>query len=142
MKLFWKLYSFLFFTLVLNSTLELLRPNSLLGIYYHTTIVFSAWHIIPYLLNILNALIACSVCLFIFGYSFDVPILSRAPVWLFYLRILSDCTGHSYEIKMIQSGFSQGKLIGFLGIATLIIPILPSYLVQWRMTFNEHFTAR
>jgi hypothetical protein len=137
MKLFWKFYSILFFAIVLNNALQLLNKNSLFGIYYNTTIVFSSWFIIPYFLNILNALIACIVCIFIFGYAFDVQVLSKAPQWLFYARLLSDCTGHSYELKMIQASFSHGELWGFIGLASLVLPMLPSYLAQWRITFNQ-----
>jgi hypothetical protein len=138
MKIFWKSYSFLFFVIVLNNALQLLNKDSLIGVYYNTTIVFSNWYIIPYFLNILNALIACIVCLLIFGYAFNVQILSRAPQWLLYLRLFCDCTGHSYELKIVQSWFSHGKLWGFVELATLVLPILPSYLAQWRMTFNKN----
>jgi len=137
MKLFWKLYSFLFLVIMLSNASQIINKNSLLGIYYNTTIIFSNWFIIPYFLNILNALIGCLVWVFIFCYAFDVKGLNRAPQWLFYLRLLSDCTGHSYELKMIQSAFSQGKLWGFIGLASLILPILPSYLAFWRMTFDR-----
>ena len=140
MKLFWKFYSFLFFAIVLSNSLQVLNMNSVFGVYYSTTIVFSTWFIIPYFLNILNALIACIVCLLIFGYAFNVPFLSRAPQWLFYLRLLSDCTGHSYELKMVQSGFSHGNFWGFVEIASLVLPILPSYIALWRMTFNKNIT--
>ena len=136
MKLFWKFYSVLFLTIVLTDAIQLLDKDSLWGVYYNTTIVFSNWFIIPYFLNILNALIACIVCLYLFNYAFDLHILSQAPQWLFYLRLFSDCTGHSYEIKMIQAGFYQGKLLGFISLASLIIPILPSYLAHWRITFK------
>jgi len=136
MKAFWKFYFALFFAIAVNNALQLLNNGSPIGVYYHTTIVFSNWFIIPYFLNILNSLITLIVCLFIFGYAFDVKNLSRAPQWLFYLRLLSDCTGHSYEFKMIQSGFYQGTLWGFIGLASLILPILPSYIAQWKMTFK------
>jgi hypothetical protein len=135
MKLFWKFYSILFFAIVLSNALQLLNKNSLFGVYYNTTIVFSNWFVVPYFLNILNSLIACIVSIFIFGYAFDVQVLSSAPPWLFYIRLLSDCTGHSYELKMVQSGFSHGKLWVFIGLTSLVLPILPSYIAQWKMTF-------
>lgn len=137
MKLFWKFYSFLFLAIVLSSTLQVLNKDSLYGVYYNTTIAFSNWYAIPYFLNILNALIDCIVCLFIFGYAFDVKELSKAPRWLFYVRLFSDCTGHSYEFKMVQSGFTHGGLWGYIELASLVLPILPSYLAQWRMTFKQ-----
>jgi hypothetical protein len=137
MKLFWRAYFLLFFVIVLSNALQLLNKNSVIGVYYNTAIIFSNWFIIPYFLNILCALINCIVCLFIFGYAFDVPGISRAPQWLFYVRILIDCIGHSYDLKTIQAGFYQGKLSGFLTLAALILPILPSYLAHWRMTFNR-----
>lgn len=136
MKLFWKFYSFLLLAIVSSNALQLLNQNSLLEVYYNTTMAFSSWYAIPYFLNILNALIACIVCLFIFGYAFDVKSLSKTPPWLFYVRLLSDCTGHSYELKMIQSAFAQANLHGLIELASLIVPILPSYLAQWRMTFK------
>jgi len=137
MKLFWKFYSVLFIFLAWSSALQLLNKDSVLGVYYNTTIVFSNWYIIPYFLNILSALIACIVGLFVLGYSFDVKGFSQMPLWLFYLRLFSDCTGHAYEFKIVQSGFSQSKLWGAVGLASLILPILPSYIAQWRMTFNK-----
>lgn len=137
MKLFWKLYSVLFSSIILSSALQLLDKNSFIEVYYNTTIVFSNWFIIPYLFNILNVFLGCIACIYIFFYAFDIQGLSRAPQWFFYLRLLSDCTGHSYGLKMVQSGFTQGELTGFIGLATLILPILPSYIIQWRITFKQ-----
>ena len=137
MKLFWKFYCALYFAIVLNNAFLLLNKDSLLGVYYNTTIVFNPWYSLPYYLNILNALINCIVSLFIFGYAFNRQDLNRPPQWLFYVRLLSDCTGHTYELIMIQAGFYQSKLMGYIGLAALIVPILPSYLAHWRMTFNR-----
>jgi len=137
MKLFWKYYSALFIAITLNSAIKVLDKDSVMGVYYNTTIIFSNWFIIPYFLNILNVLISCLIGAYLFGYAFDRPGLSRAPVWLFYVRLLSDFTGHTYELKVIQSSFSQDKLWGLIGIASLVLPILPSYLAQWRMSFKQ-----
>lgn len=137
MKLFWKLYFALFFAIVLSNALELLNKNSIIGVYYNTAMIFSNWFIIPYFLNILNTLINCIVCLYIFGYAFNTKGLTSAPSWLFYVRLLSDCVGHSYDMQTVQAGFYQGKLSGLLTIAALTFPIIPSYLAQWRMTFNR-----
>jgi len=136
MNLFWRFYSVLFFTLVASSTYHLINKDSVYLIYYKTTIIFSNWYVIPYFLNILNTLITGLVCLFIVGYAFDIPTLSRLPKWFFYLRILSDCTGHAFEWKMIQSGFAQGTLGGLISLTALILPILPSYIAQFKMTFG------
>jgi len=137
MKLFWKIYLGLFTFIVINSVIQLLNKNSVIGVYYNTTIVFNKWHIIPYFLNILNALINCIVCLYLFGYAFEIKNLARAPVWLFYVRLLLDCTGQTYGLKLLQSGFAQDNFYGLLGVASLVFPILPSYLAQWRMTFKH-----
>jgi len=137
MKIAWKVYSFLFFTSSLNNAVILLDKNSAFSIYYNITIIFSGWHTIPYFLNIFNVFIACLIALYIFAYAFDMPDLPSLPVWFFYVRLLSDIFGHSYEFKMVLSGFIQGKLIGLLAASTLVLPLFPSYLAQWRMTFNH-----
>ena len=136
MKIFWKFYAFLFYLIVLSNAIQLLGKDSLLGVYYNTTIVFSQWFIIPYFLNILNVLIACIVSLYIFGYAFDIQALSKAPKWLFYVRIFTECSGHNYEIKMLQSYFSHDNIWGYALLAALFFPILPSYIAQWRMSFS------
>jgi len=136
MKLFWKSYSVLFLAIVLGNGLQLLDKNSSIAVYYNTTIIFGSWHIVPYIINVLNALINGIVCIYILGYAFDLKGLSKAPPLLFYARLLSDCFGHSFEMKTVQSGLSQGYLTGFIGLASLVLPILPSYLAQWRMTFS------
>jgi len=137
MKLFWKFYSLIFYIIVLNNALQLLNKDSLIEIYYNTTIVFSPWHIIPYLFNILNVLINAIVCIFVLGYAFDLKGLSKVPPSLFYALLLSDSVGHSYEWQIILSGFSQSKFSGFLGLASLTLPILPAYLALWRITFKQ-----
>ena len=137
MKLFWKFYAALFFAIVLSNALELLNKNSVMGVYYYTTIIFSSWYIIPYLLNILNTLLGGIVLVFILKYAFDLRPLIVLPAWLFYLRIICECTGHSYEWNFIQSEFAQGKVWGFVSLASLIIPILPSYYAQWIFTFKK-----
>jgi len=135
MKFFWKLYSLLFLTIVLNNALQLFDKNYTAEVYYHTTMIFNNWFIIPYLLNILNALLSGIVAVMILTFAYDIHPLPRLPAWLLYARILSDCTGHSYEWQIIQAGFTQNTLTGLLGLGSLIIPLLPSYLAQWRMTF-------
>jgi len=137
MKLFWKLYSLLFYLIVLSNALQILNPNSIVGVYYNTTIVFSNWFIIPYFLNIFNGLINCIVFIIIVTYAFDIKALPQAPAWLFYVRILSDCTGHSYDMKMVESGFAQGIIFGFIALALLILPVLPSYFLQWHITYKK-----
>lgn len=137
MKLFWKLYSFLFLTIILSIGSQLLDPNAIIGAYYNTTIVFSKWFAIPYLLNILNFLVSATVAVFLLGYAFDVQSLSRAPRWLFYLRVLSDCSGHNYEWQSVLAGFAQSKLAGSIALASLTIPLLPSYILQYKITFKK-----
>jgi hypothetical protein len=137
MKLFWKSYSFLFLAIVSSNAAQLLDKDSVLGVYYNTMIVFSSWYIIPYFLNILNALINCMACAFIIGYAFNWQKLSSAPQWLFYARLLSDCTSRFYEAKMIQASFSQGRLWGCIGLASLIFPIIPSYYLLWRISLKH-----
>ena len=137
MKIFWKFYAFLFYFIVLSNAYQLLGKDALLSVYYNTAIVFSHWYIVPYFLNILNVLIACAVSFYIFGYAFDIEAISKAPIWLFYIRLLSELTGHSYEIKMLQAQFSHGNIWGYIILASLIFPIIPSFIAQWRMCFNK-----
>ena len=136
MKLFWKFYCFLFLAITLSNLTELLDKNSPFGVYYNTTIVFNPWFILPYWLNIINAFIMGIVCAYTIGYAFNLKGFQKAPTWLLVIRLLSDATGHAYEIKMIQSAFYQNKWAGFIGLASLILPILPSYLAHWRMTYG------
>jgi len=99
---------------------------------------FNSWYIIPYLLNIINVFLSATACVLIFYYAFKKHVLYRAWYWLFYARLLSDFTGHSYAWQLIQIDITQGTLWGLLGVASLILPLFPSYLAQWRMTFNHH----
>lgn len=137
MKLFWKFYSVLFYIITLQATAQFLDQKSILVVYYNTAIVFSHWFIIPYFFNILSVLINCAICVFIFCYSSDVKGLFRMPSWLFYLRLLSDGAGHSFDTKTVQAGFAQGELLGFIDLFSLIVPVLPSYFIQWKMTFKK-----
>jgi hypothetical protein len=141
MKLFWKVYSFLFFTIVLSNALSLFSKASIVATYYHITVVFNSWFIIPYLFNALNALLACIACAYLFAYAFDINFLLPAPAWLFYLRLLSECFGHSFEWQMIQASFYQNKFLAIVGLASLIIPIIPSYIAQWRMSYPKMGTV-
>ena len=137
MKFFWKFYAILFYLIVLSNVFQVFNKESVFGIYYTTTIVFSNWFILPYFLNILNTLISCIACLYVLGFAFDIKNFSQAPPWLFYIHLVGDCIGHSYEIKIIQAGFFQSKMAGFLALAYLTLPILPSYIVLWRMSIKQ-----
>jgi len=134
MKLFWKLYSLLFLLIVAGNAAQVLDKNSTFGVYYQTTLIFNHWYIIPYFLNIFNTLASCVVVLFIFGYAFDLSILSRAPVWFFYLWIFSNTVGHAYEFQMVHAAFYQSTWAGLVATASLFVPILPTYLALWRMS--------
>lgn len=138
MKLTWKIYSFFFLSLCLNDLLLIINKNSILNVYYNTTMIFSAWYALPYFLNIFNVLLTVLIALFIFGYAFNQPDFSKLPAWIFYVRTLSDLTGHSYELKFVLSSFVQGKWFGLLTAFAIILPILPSYLIQWQITFGQN----
>ena len=136
MKLFWKVYSLLFLVIVWSNLYQLFSKDSPFAVYYNTTIILSSWLAIPYFFNILNVLTACIVCLFVFAFAFDIRTMALVPVWFFYARILIDCVGHSYEFKMIQAGFTHGNSWGCIALASLILPVLPSYLALWKLTFK------
>ena len=138
MKLFWKFYAFLFLAIIFYNSLQLLDKNALPSLYYSAMMAFNSWYMVPYLLNILNALLSAIVCILIFYYAFKKQILYKAPYWLFYARLLSDFTGHSYAWQLVHTAMTQGIFWGLLGLASLILPILPSYLAQWHMTFNKN----
>ncbi|MBF0504026.1 MAG: hypothetical protein HQL14_02875 [Candidatus Omnitrophica bacterium] len=134
MRLFWKFYTALFLVTIFNNGLVLLNKNSPLSIYYHTMMAFNSWFIVPYLVNIINVLLSLIVAFYILNYAFKTDVVLRAPYWIFYARILSDLTGHSYTWQYIQSGLIQGGFWGWLGLASFIIPLAPSYIVQWHIT--------
>jgi len=136
-KLFWKYYAFLFLVIVLSNGFLLFNPHSHPAVYYHTLMAFNIKYITAYLLNILNLALNTIACVLIFIYAFQTPVLYKAPYWLFYARFLSDLTGHSWEWQMIQASMAQGIFWGLLGLAALVLPIVPSYFPQWRLTFSQ-----
>ena len=127
----------MFFAVAWNHALPLLNNNSPFGTYYGVVMVFNTWYVFPYFFNIFNVLINVIVSVLILGYAYNPGGLPRIPVWLFYVRLLSDCTGHSFESKMIEADFSQGNLAGVLGLVSMTVPILPSYLALYLMTFRN-----
>ncbi|MDE1921709.1 MAG: hypothetical protein KGI24_09775 [Candidatus Omnitrophica bacterium] len=137
MKLIWKTYSCLFFIMAVNDTLQLLNEKSSVWVFYHMTMAFSNRFAVFYALNLFNAMISGFVGVFILAYAFKMKDLPKLPVWLLCLRLFSDCTGHSYGWEIIKSGFSQGQLAGLTGVVVWALPIVPSYLIQWRMTFAQ-----
>ena len=134
MKLFWKYYAFLFLAIVLNNGLALLNPNSPSALYYNTLIAFNRWYIMAYLFNILNLGLSIIAGILIFNYAFKIQILSKTPYWLFYMRLLSDLTGHSWEWQLIQANMTQEILWGLLALFSWILPIAPSYFAHWRLS--------
>jgi hypothetical protein len=137
MKLFWKFYACLFFAIILNHGLELLNKDSPTSLYYNTLTAFNNWYLVPYLLHILNIALGLGISILIFNYAFNDRILFATPYWLFFLRLFCEFTGHSYDWQLIQTNFSQGYGWGFLGLATITFPLLPSYIAQWSITFKE-----
>ncbi len=134
MKIFAKFYAFLFFILAEKSLLDLFNSHSQITVYYKTTIIFSNWLIAPYFFNIFDALLNLFVSLLIFAYAFDMQGLFKTTRWFLFVRLIADCLGHSYRMKIMQADFVQGNLPGLLGMLTVLLPVLPSYLIQWRMS--------
>ena len=99
MKLFWKFYTVLFFTIIAGSAYLFFNKNSDLEIYYNTAIIFSNWFLLPYFFNILNTLLGAVFCLYLSCYAFDLKLLPQPAPWFFFLRMLMDCVGHDYEFK-------------------------------------------
>ena len=105
--------------------------------YYHTLSAFNNGYVAAYLLNILNILFNALAAILIFYYAFNSPILYKAPYWLFYARLLSDLTGHSFEWQLVQTSFAQGIFWGLLELAIMILPIVPSYIAHGCVTFTK-----
>ena len=120
--------------IILFNGSELLHKSSPTSFYYHTLIAFNSWYILPYLLNILNVILGSIISFMIFNYAFKDRDSYTAPYWLFFLRLFCEFTGHSYDWQLVQTNFSQGYSWGFLGLASMLVPLVPSYIVLWRLT--------
>ncbi|MDE2223244.1 MAG: hypothetical protein KGK03_09280 [Candidatus Omnitrophica bacterium] len=136
-KFIWRVYTCIFFLLAVNDASGIFDTQSSLNVYYHTAIILNSWFFLPFVLNVLNVLIECLVGILIFAYVFDVKDTPRLAPELFYIRLLTDLSGHAYSFEIIKSDFVQERLLGLVGLAILIMPVLPSYFIQWRMTFSH-----
>ena len=78
--------------------------------------------------------IACCPVLFLF--AFNVSTDKRLWRWLFFMRIFTDLSGHSYEWKFIQSYFAQDPSMGLTVLGAFILPKIPSYIAHYQYAFK------
>ena len=136
MKIFWKSYAVLFFLIALSNALSFLNETSVARLYYGAMISFSPLYFIYFAFNVLNIFLALITSFIVILYALDIKHPSPLWRWLFFFRLVSEVWGHHYEWKYIQSILTHEAYYGYVTIACIFIPLLPSYLAHFRYAFN------
>jgi hypothetical protein len=133
MKLFWKSYSILFLFITAGNFLYFINPHSAFQFYYFTLMTLDPSYYIAFFLNALNITLTLASAFIGLFYAFNVRLNFLVLVeYLLWGRFLSDIAGHHYEIKFIQSAFVQDRHFGLVAIASIVIPLIPSYIAHYR----------
>ena len=106
-------------------------------LYYAMMTRFEPHYGLPLFLEIFSYLVTTACLAPVFLFAFDIKNALPLWRWLFYLRILADLTGHHYTLKSIQSGFADSPLFGFITLAAITFPIIPSYIAHFRYAFRQ-----
>ena len=136
-KWFWKIYAVFFLSVALARAWYFLNPQEEPMLYYAMMTRFYSGYYLPLSLETCNHIATVAASVPVFLYAFDVKNMMPVWRWLFYARIFTDLAGHHYTFKSIQSGFSDSLLLGFITIAALAFPLIPSYLAHFRYAFKQ-----
>lgn len=137
MKLFWKSYGILFFFVSLGQALYFFSLESNIRLYYDTLTAFDNSYKLHLFFNMMSTILTLIASIIVICYSFNFFKAIRTVQYILYLRLIADILGHHYEWKFIESAFAQGNYPGFLTLAALILPLIPSYIAHWRYAFNK-----
>ena len=134
---FWKIYIAIFTIISLNNIIFSLSSKSLNYQYYHILSAFDSASAVFYYLNVASALLTVSSIFPLISYITPKKIkYIQFWQWLFFLRIFTDLTGHSYEILLCRSTFHMDHRAGWALCGILALPILPSYIIHWKSAFK------
>ncbi len=137
MKLFWKSYAIFFIVISLGNASSFLSPDSQARLYYDMMMKFYPYYTILFALNILNLVLTLLGAAIVFFYAFNIKHSFAMWRWVFIVRLLSDLAGHHYEWKFIQGAFVSSTFAGIIGIASLTVSVIPSYIAHYRYAFKK-----
>ena len=134
----WKVYFFIAIIPGIKNIVALFIQDTELDQYYRILIAFKESYRIWYYLNIaafaVEALSLLPLIFFVFHRKF-LPAL----IWqiLFITRVALLFTGHSYEVKHVQSFFHMDIRVAVAAVLIIFLFTLPSYLAHFYYAFRQ-----
>jgi hypothetical protein len=135
----WRIYLVLYTATTALLTWDFFTTDSRISIYYHILIAFSTSYILFYCLNALSVILNCLAVLPIYGYIFNLSVLSKKFwKWFFIFRLGMELTGRYYEYQIIRSiTFDDTALLTQI-IIWIVLFLFPSYFA----TFNYAYRTK
>ena len=142
-KWFWRIYFFLFSAHVANGILLLFYPDSPKLLYFRICCWISSVFFFDYFAAFLQTILAL-LGLLLIGLYISGQYPFPAAFWrcVFWLRVVFDIMGHSYERNILFSLLADLPWLGALYLLSFVIFVLPSYWVNVCYAWSVKGTTR
>ncbi len=135
---FWYIYFYLYVVLISYSTLEFVRPDSAVNLYYQFLLAFKPYFLLPYCLHLLNIIVGLLSLVPFYSYISGQPLFSPSFArCLFFARLILEWTGRSYEIKSLQALTYHNHLLPGIIVAIYVVFIAGSYWGHYSYAFRR-----
>lgn len=133
-KWIWVLYILMFGTIVSTRAFAFFFPSQQVNLYYkiYTIMSINMNHLpILFIFTIASLILGYFTFIFLWFYVFEKKVFSiDFVILIFFIRILCDMRGHSYEWNTVRSLYFQSPITAWNDGLLLFFLILPSYLAM------------
>jgi len=141
----WKVFFLLYAALTARDIINALSSSSNTYTFYHMMIIFDPLYKLHYTFKLINISIntLCLIPLFLFCFSLSRQDSTKnffpKSLWtgLFLLRIVSDTTGHFYELKHLEALLQTGLLQAIVSMFRTFAFVFLSYWAHFMYAFRR-----
>jgi hypothetical protein len=134
----WKAYFIIYLYLTIGSLYAFFSPSMPAYWYHQILIAYDAVFLVPYFLNAASLFFNALAVVVIYLFIARISILSqRFWAYTFFLRLILEFFGKSYERKIIEALFHDDPATGWLAIGMMVSLALPSYVAYYLYAFKR-----
>ena len=135
---FWYIYLIIYSVLAIGQTVLTFSPGSILYQYHHVLASFDGVLILLYYLAVVRCALLWIGLIPVLSYVHPVRINQTLLWrWIFFIRILVDVFGSSYEMLLLKSMFVLDARAGWSLLGVYILPLIPSYVAHFQIAFPK-----
>ena len=137
-KWLWRIYFFIFASLIVKTTYVFFDPKSDVHLYLEILYIFHPSYFLMYFYNLIQIVLNCFFLLPLLFFIMRVRFFS--PQFLqcmFILRLVFDLIGHPFEMIQLSSIFYENPKMAIIIFLYSIFFYIPSYAACYQYAFQQ-----